>query len=104
LALAHKYLQHDTDPFFVLNSDVICEFPFEDMIKFHKDHQCEGTICVTKVEEPSKYGVVVYEQDSGKIERFVEKPREYVSNKINAGLYIFNPTILNRIEVNHFIY
>ena len=54
---------------------------------------------MTKVEEPSKYGVVVYETDTGKIDRFVEKPREYVSNKINAGLYIFNPTILNRIEV-----
>ena len=51
------------------------------------------------MEEPSKYGVVVYETDTGKIDRFVEKPREYVSNKINAGLYIFNPTILNRIEV-----
>lgn len=56
---------------------------------------------VTKVEEPSKYGVVVYEQNTGKIDRFVEKPREYVSNKINAGLYIFNASILNRIEVNH---
>jgi mannose-1-phosphate guanylyltransferase len=56
---------------------------------------------VTKVEEPSKYGVVVYEQNTGKIDRFVEKPREYVSNKINAGLYIFNSTILNRIEVNY---
>lgn len=99
LALARHYLQADDEPFFVLNSDVICEFPFEDMIKFHKDHQCEGTICVTKVEEPSKYGVVVYESDTGKIERFVEKPREYVSNKINAGLYIFNPTILDRIEL-----
>ena len=55
---------------------------------------------VTKVDEPSKYGVVVYESNSGQIDRFVEKPREYVSNKINAGLYIFNPTILNRIEVN----
>lgn len=54
---------------------------------------------MTKVEEPSKYGVVVYEQNNGKIDRFVEKPREYVSNKINAGLYIFNSTILNRIEV-----
>jgi mannose-1-phosphate guanylyltransferase len=57
---------------------------------------------VTKVEEPSKYGVVVYEQNTGKIDRFVEKPREYVSNKINAGLYIFNSAILNRIEVNYF--
>jgi len=54
---------------------------------------------VTKVEEPSKYGVVVYDGTTGKIDRFVEKPREYVSNKINAGLYIFNAEILNRIEV-----
>ena len=56
---------------------------------------------VTKVDEPSKYGVVVYEHDTGKIERFVEKPRAYVSNKINAGLYIFNPAILDRIEVKN---
>ncbi len=56
---------------------------------------------VTKVEEPSKYGVVVYEKNTGRIDRFVEKPREYVSNKINAGLYIFNSAILNRIEVNY---
>jgi mannose-1-phosphate guanylyltransferase len=46
LALARNYLQDDIEPFFVLNSDVICEYPFEEMIQFHKDHQCEGTICV----------------------------------------------------------
>ena len=53
---------------------------------------------VTKVEEPSKYGVVVY-KDDGEIHRFVEKPKVFVSNKINAGIYIFNPKILDRIEV-----
>lgn len=99
LALAKKYFLESDDPFFVLNSDVICDFPFEEMLKFHKNHKCEGTILVTKVEEPSKYGVVVYDQENGRIKRFVEKPKEFVSNKINAGLYIFNPTILTRIEV-----
>ena len=54
---------------------------------------------VTKVDEPSKYGVVVYDQSTGKIDNFVEKPQEFVSNKINAGLYIFTPSILDRIEV-----
>lgn len=44
----------------------------------------EGTIVVTKVEEPSKYGVVVYD-DNGQIESFIEKPQEFISNKINAG-------------------
>ena len=40
---------------------------------------------MTRVEEPSKYGVVVYKPENGQIESFVEKPQEYVSNKINAG-------------------
>ena len=69
------------------------------MVEFHKNHGREGTIVVTKVEEPSKYGVVVYDQTTGKIDKFVEKPQEFVSNKINAGLYIFKPSILDRIEV-----
>lgn len=56
---------------------------------------------VTKVEEPSKYGVVVYDPENGRIQNFVEKPQEYVSNKINAGMYIFNPSILKRIPVSH---
>lgn len=101
LALAKEYFQETYEPFFVLNSDVICDFPFEDMIKYHKNHGCEGTILVTKVEEPSKYGVVVYDQETGRIRKFVEKPKEFVSNKINAGLYIFQPSILNRIELRN---
>ena len=48
LALARDHLQADQEPFFVLNSDVICEFPFEDMIKYHKSHACEGTIVVRR--------------------------------------------------------
>jgi len=96
LALARELL-NDGEPFFVLNSDVICEFPFADLLAFHKSHGAEGTIMVTKVEEPSKYGVVVGQED-GKILKFVEKPQVFVGNKINAGIYIFNPSILNRIE------
>ena len=54
---------------------------------------------MTRVEEPSKYGVVVYDQNSGKISRFVEKPQVFVGNRINAGIYMFNPSILDRIQV-----
>ncbi len=48
LALAREHLQCNGDePFFVLNSDVICDFPFTDLLKFHKEHNCEGTIVVS---------------------------------------------------------
>lgn len=99
LAASRKILESNGEPFFVLNSDVICDFPFEEMVRYHRSHGKEGTIVVTKVDEPSKYGVVVYDQHSGQIDKFVEKPAEFVSNKINAGLYIFWPSILERIEV-----
>lgn len=51
------------------------------------------------MEEPSKYGVVIY-KETGEIQQFMEKPKVFVSNKINAGMYIFNIDILKRIEVN----
>lgn len=98
LALACEILSASEDSFFVLNSDIICNFPFKEMISFHKNHGKEGTICVTRVEEPSKYGVVLYEEN-GCISDFIEKPQEFVSNKINAGMYIFKPSILKRIKL-----
>lgn len=54
---------------------------------------------VTKVDEPSKYGVVVQMPNSSAIDRFVEKPVEFVGNRINAGIYIFSPKVLDRIEL-----
>lgn len=49
--------------------------------------------------EPSKYGVVVMEETTGQVEEFVEKPKSYVGNKINAGIYLLNPSVLDRIEL-----
>jgi choline kinase len=85
LALAAEVLGKDDEPFFVLNSDVICDFPFQDLAAFHKAHGKEGTILVTKVDEPSKYGVVVNKPGTSAIDRFVEKPQVFVGNKINVG-------------------
>ncbi|OLY85088.1 Mannose-1-phosphate guanyltransferase [Smittium mucronatum] len=99
LALAAHILGKDNDPFFVLNADVTCDYPFKQMLEFHNAHGAEGTILATKVEEPSKYGVIVTEENSPKIKCFVEKPIEFVGNRINAGIYLFNPAILSRIQL-----
>lgn len=50
IALAKKFLTEDgssSTPFFVLNSDVISDYPFSKMLEFHKSHGKEGTICVS---------------------------------------------------------
>ncbi|KAE8679471.1 putative mannose-1-phosphate guanylyltransferase 2 [Hibiscus syriacus] len=100
LALARDKLIDDSgEPFFVLNSDVISEYPFKEMIEFHKAHGGEASIIVTKVDEPSKYGVVVMEESTGQVDKFVEKPKLFVGNKINGGIYLLNPSVLDRIEL-----
>ena len=65
----------------------------------------------TPVTDPSKYGVVVLRgssnggsasvgANSGAIERFVEKPKEWVGDMINAGIYVFDVSVLERIPVS----
>lgn len=50
LALAREKLDDGSgEAFFVLNSDVISEYPLKQMIEFHKKHGGEATIMVTKV-------------------------------------------------------
>lgn len=99
LALARDLLDDGSgDPFFVLNSDVICEYPLTEMLEFHKANKAEGTLLVTKVEDPSKYGVVVMDSQ-GLVDRFVEKPKTFVGDKINAGIYVLSPCVLDRIEL-----
>lgn len=39
------------------------------------------------------------EEETGKVERFVEKPKMFVGNKINAGIYLLNPSVLDRIQL-----
>ncbi|XP_055388431.1 mannose-1-phosphate guanyltransferase beta-like [Condylostylus longicornis] len=86
------------DPFFVCNSDVICDFPLPEMLAFHRERRAEGTILITKVDDPSKFGVVVSDE-LGKIKEFVEKPKDFVGDQINAGLYILNKSVISRIAL-----
>ena len=97
IGLAKKYLE-DTDIIFVFNADITCKFPLKEMYDFHIKHGKEGTIATKIVNDPSKLGVIITDEND-KILQFVEKPQKYVDNRINAGLYIFNNIFLNRIDI-----
>lgn len=49
-----------------------------------------------KVKDTSKYGVLIVKD--GKLIRIHEKPKEFVGNLINSGLYKFTPEIFDAIE------
>jgi len=89
--------------FILFNSDIICEYPVHDMLEFHNNHGGEITMMITSVEDPSKYGVVLSDED-GRVQKFIEKPKDFIGNMVNAGLYIFNLSAIDRIEMRpHFL-
>jgi mannose-1-phosphate guanylyltransferase len=85
--------------FVVVNGDVLTDLDVTALIGFHEEHGAEGTIALHKVEDPSAFGVVPTDGD-GKVQAFVEKPPrdEAPTDLINAGTYVLEPSVLDRIE------
>ncbi|HEV8296661.1 MAG TPA: NDP-sugar synthase [Acidimicrobiales bacterium] len=84
--------------FVVVNGDVINEFDLGALVALHRRAGAEGTIHLTPVDDPSRYGVVPTDE-RGRVEGFIEKPPrdEAPTNWINAGTYVFEPSVLDRI-------
>ncbi|MCD4785930.1 MAG: NDP-sugar synthase [Candidatus Eremiobacteraeota bacterium] len=89
----------DNDAFLVFNGDILSEMDLTDIINFHKQKKSKSTIVLTPVDNPCIYGVVELDENQ-RIEMFTEKPKpeDVRSNQINAGLYVLEPEILNRME------
>jgi mannose-1-phosphate guanylyltransferase len=85
--------------FLVVNGDVLTDLDVSALVAFHEAAGAEGTIALTKVEDPSQFGVVPTEAD-GRVIAFVEKPPrdEAPTDLINAGYYVLEPSVLDRIE------
>ncbi|MCC7076074.1 MAG: NDP-sugar synthase [Acidimicrobiia bacterium] len=84
--------------FLVLNGDVLTDVDLPAIIERHRSTGAEATIVLTRVDDPSRFGVVPTDA-SGRVERFVEKPPrgEAPTQMINAGTYVCEPGMLDRI-------
>jgi mannose-1-phosphate guanylyltransferase len=87
------------ETFLVVNGDVLTDLDVSALIAFHQARGAEGTIALHPVEDPSRFGVVVTDAD-GRVDAFIEKPprEEAPTNLINAGTYVFEPSVLSRID------
>ncbi len=97
-----KKLEQYLDETFVVGSaDVIADFDLKKVMDFHEDTGAIATIALTKVDNPTEFGIVGLD-DKGQIERFKEKPspEEIFSNLINAGIYILEPEIFDYIPAD----
>jgi mannose-1-phosphate guanylyltransferase len=87
--------------FVVCNGDVLTTLDLSTLVQFHADRGAEATIHLTQVDDPSAFGVVPT-RDDGAVEAFVEKPApgEAPTDWINAGTYVLEPSVLERIPAN----
>ena len=53
----------------MLNSDIVCHYEFAKMLEKHRSHNGVATVCVKDVEDPSKFGVVVTD-DNGQVSEY----------------------------------
>lgn len=86
------------DTFVVANGDVMTDLDVGALVDTHRRTGAEATLHLIGVEDPSAFGVVDIDDD-GAIQAFVEKPAPGTapSNLINAGTYVFEPSVLDRI-------
>jgi len=89
------------DTFIVVNGDVFTDLDVGEVWRRHHEVGAEATIALTPVDDPSRYGVVPTD-DEGRVVGFVEKPPvgEAPTNWINAGTYVLEPSVLDRIATD----
>jgi NDP-sugar pyrophosphorylase family protein len=82
----------------VFNGDILCDLDLTAVLRQHQLHQATATLVLTRVQNPSAYGLVET-TDDGRITRFLEKPSadEITCDTINAGTYILEPEVLKVI-------
>ena len=83
----------------VINGDLLTSLRVDEMLEAHKESGTLASISLWEVEDPSRFGVADYDAESTLIRRFQEKPprEEAYSNLINAGTYLLEPEVFNRM-------
>ncbi len=95
LSLMRKNL---TEPFFVMNGDLLTNINFEHMYDYHLSHDAIATMAVREYDFQVPYGVVTVQD--GRIVSIEEKPTHKFF--VSAGIYMLSPQILDAIPDDEF--
>ncbi|MCK1995982.1 nucleotidyltransferase family protein [Psychrobacillus psychrodurans] len=87
-----------SEPFFVMNGDLLTKINFEQLLDFHAETDSTATMCVREYEYQIPYGVI--ETDNHQLLSIVEKPVH--KSFVNAGIYVLNPEALERVPKGEF--
>ena len=84
------------EPFFLLNADAAFDVDFNRMLAFHKKHGGLVTLFTHPNSHPYDSGLIIADKD-GHVEKWLSKEDErpqWYNNRVNAGLHIIDPDLL----------
>ena len=91
-------LAHKDEPIVIFNGDVLSRHSIADQISFHQSKGAAATLHLIEVEDARAFGCVPTDSD-GRVTAFLEKMENPVTNSINAGCYIFQPSVIADIPL-----
>jgi mannose-1-phosphate guanylyltransferase len=95
--LANREWVSDDDFFLACNADNLTDFDLRSLIEAHRAGGAIATLTAFHSPNPSSGGVM--EVDSaGTVTGFTEKPEHPVSDLVNAGIYAFQPALLDELK------
>ena len=86
------------EPVVIFNGDVLSRHSIADQIAFHLENKADVTLHLIDVEDARAFGCVPTDSD-GRVTAFLEKMDNPVTNSINAGCYVFSPSVIDQIPL-----
>ncbi|MDQ1725071.1 MAG: mannose-phosphate guanylyltransferase / phosphomannomutase [Frankiaceae bacterium] len=86
------------EPFIVISGDALTDIDLTALVEFHRSRGAMVTIALKRVPDPLEFGIVIADE-SGRIERFLEKPTwgQVFSDTVNTGIYVMEPEVLAHV-------
>ena len=86
------------EPVVIFNGDVLSRHSIADQIAFHRKNEADVTLHLIDVADARAFGCVPTDSD-GRVTAFLEKMDNPVTNSINAGCYVFSPSVIDQIPL-----
>jgi len=93
--------KHINQTFIVSNCDILIEQDYSEILDYHRAHNNEITIIAALKHFPIAYGIIET-GENGQLVDLKEKPE--LTFKINSGMYILEPHLLEEIPENDFFH
>jgi dTDP-glucose pyrophosphorylase len=89
------------ETFFISNCDILIEQDYSEILDYHREYKNEITLVAALKQYPIPYGIIETGQ-GGLLIDIKEKPE--MTFKINSGMYILEPSLLQEVPDNQFFH